>query len=83
MKNTLFLHYTGIFQRVKKKKKMVGILVYAKLMIILQICHRVIFVLKNKIYNIKYSDFKGCVRFFFKNWNSRNVYKVLRRMKNK
>lgn len=47
---------------------MVGILVYAKLMIILQICHRVtcIFVLKNKTYNIKYSDFKGCVRFFFK-----------------
>lgn len=43
---------------------MVGILVYAKLMIILQICHRVIFVLKNKTYNIKYSDFKGCVRFF-------------------
>lgn len=81
MKNTLFLHYTGIFQRVKKK--MVGILVhvYAKLMIILQICHRVIFVLKNKTYNIKYSDFKGCVRFFL-NWNSRNVYKVLRRMKN-
>lgn len=63
MKSTLFLHYTGIFQRVKKK--MVGILVYAKLMIILQICHRVIFVLKNKTYNIKYSDFKGCVRFFF------------------
>lgn len=50
----------------KKKKKMVGILVYAKLMIILQICHRVIFVLKNKIYNIKYSDFKGCMRFFLK-----------------
>lgn len=45
---------------------MVGILVYAKLMIILQICHRVIFVLKNKTYNIKYSDFKGCMRVFFK-----------------
>lgn len=54
MKSTLFLHYTGIFQRVKQKK-MVGILVYAKLMIILQISHIVIFVLKNKIYKMKHT----------------------------
>lgn len=64
---------------------MVGILVYAKLMIILQICHRVIFVLKNKIYKMKHTKFLRVFffgLFVFKS-NSHNVYKILRRMKKK
>lgn len=49
---------------------------------ILQISHIVIFVLKNKIYKMKYTKF---LRFFFGLFvfksNSHNVYKILRRMK--
>lgn len=52
-------------------------------MIILQISHIVIFVLKNKIYKMKHTKI---LRFFFFGLfvfksNSHNVYKILRRMK--
>lgn len=68
-----------------RKLKILWVSIYAKLMIILQISHIVIFVLKNKIYKMKHTKilrvfFFGL--FVFKS-NSHNVYKILRRMKKK
>lgn len=65
-----------------RKLKILWVSIYAKLMIILQISHIVIFVLKNIIYKMKHTKF---LRFFFGLFvfksNSHNVYKILRRMK--
>lgn len=45
-----------------RKLKILWVSIYAKLMIILQISHIVIFVLKNKIYKMKHTKI---LRFFF------------------